>query len=60
MVRGTKSTTAFVEFVDMTSAIMVHDSLQVGWLVAWQRRRCVWGWAVKCKCSEPGAVWWSP
>lgn len=33
MVRGTKSTTAFVEFVDVTSAMMVHDTLQVGWCV---------------------------
>lgn len=30
MVRGTKSTTAFVEFLDMQSAMMVHDTLQVG------------------------------
>jgi hypothetical protein len=30
MVRGTKSTTAFVEFVDVQSAMMVHDTLQVG------------------------------
>jgi len=29
MVRGTKSTTAFVEFVDVTSAMLVHDTLQV-------------------------------
>jgi hypothetical protein len=33
MVRGTKSTTAFVEFVDTQTAMMVHDTLQVekGW-----------------------------
>lgn len=30
MVRGTKSTTAFVEFVDTQTAMMVHDTLQVG------------------------------
>lgn len=28
MVRGPKSTTAFVEFVDVSSAIMVHSALQ--------------------------------
>jgi hypothetical protein len=29
MVRGTKSTTAFVEFVDTQTAMMAHDTLQV-------------------------------
>lgn len=54
MVRGTKSTTAFVEFVDTTSAMLVHDTLQVRMMSLRKGKGQVQGRGMQC------TLWASP